>query len=375
MAQISRDLRNENRVRLLELIQSSGVISRAELSRQSGISGPTVMRVIDEFLELGIVCETELAEKSVGRRPVGLSLFPDFNYTVSILHEGNWIQAGLLDMSGRLCAQSTVAAEKSIEDFLRAQIPEMIDDLLKRQGVGPEKISGVGIGIPAMLNSYENILYEAPLIGVDREMNISDWLGELGARYGASVWIENDVNAMALGEHLTRRLEDRADMAYVALGTGVGSGMILRGELRRGKNNMAGEIGYLLTGDGTETLEARIGRSGLEQRFGWRLDETLTEAQRAALVEDLTKVLSCPLINYAIAVDLDLIVLGGRTTALLGDALVDAVRTEAERRSPISFSVEGSVSPIPGIEGLGHLMRSRFSQKLERNGLEALKHS
>ena len=50
MAQISRDLRNENRVRLLELIQSSGVISRAELSRQSGISGPTVMRVIDEFL-------------------------------------------------------------------------------------------------------------------------------------------------------------------------------------------------------------------------------------------------------------------------------------------------------------------------------------
>lgn len=375
MAQISRDLRNENRVRLLELIQSSGVISRAELSRQSGISGPTVMRVIDEFLELGIVCETELTEKSVGRRPVGISLCPDFNYTVSILHEGNWIQAGLLDMSGRLCVQSTAAAEKSIEDFLRAQIPEMIDDLLKRQGVGPEKISGVGIGIPAMLNSYENILYEAPLIGVDREMNISDWLGELGARYGASVWIENDVNAMALGEHLTRRLEDRADMAYVALGTGVGSGMILRGELRRGKNNMAGEIGYLLTGDGTETLEARIGRSGLERRFGWRLDETLTETQRAALAEELTRVLSRPLINYAIAVDLDLIVLGGRTTALLGDALVDAIRAEAERRSPVSFSVEGSVSPIPGIEGLGHLMRSRFSQKLERNGLEALKHS
>ena len=375
MAQISRDLRNENRVRLLELIRSSGVISRAELSRQSGISGPTVMRVIDEFLELEIVCETEVAEKSVGRRPVGISLCPDFNYTVSILHEGNWIQAGLLDMSGRLCVQSTAAAEKSIEDFLRAQIPEMIDDLLRRQGVGPEKISGVGIGIPAMLNSYENILYEAPLIGVDREMNISDLLARLGARYGASVWIENDVNAMALGEHLTRRLEDRADMAYVALGTGVGSGMILRGELRRGKNNMAGEIGYLLTGDGTETLEARIGRSGLERRFGWRLDETLTEAQRAALVEELTRVLSRPLINYAIAVDLDLIVLGGRTTALLDDALVDAVRAEVERRSPISFSVEGSASPIPGIEGLGHLMRSRFSQKLERDGLEALKHS
>lgn len=375
MAQISRDLRNENRVRLLQLIQVSSAISRAELSRQSGISSPTVMRIIDEFLELGIVCETEVAEKSVGRRPVGLLLRPDFNYTVSIMHEGNWIQAGLLDMSGQLCVQKTAAAAENIEVFLRVQIHELIDAMLKEQGVTPKKLSGVGIGIPAMLNSYENVLYEAPLIGVDRETNISEWLDELEQRYGASMWIENDVNAMALGEHLARKLEDRADMAYVALGTGVGSGMILRGELRRGKNNMAGEIGYVLTDEGTETLEARIGRIGLERRFGWQLDESMSEAQRAALIEDIALVLSRPLINYAIAVDLDLIVLGGRMTELLGEGLVEAVRAEVERRSPISFSVEASVSPIPGIEGLGHLMRSRFSQKLEHEGLKALKYN
>ena len=372
MAQISRDLRNENRIRLFELLQTSGPISRAELSRKTGISGPTVMRIIDEFLEIGVVCETPMQEKSLGRRPVGISICSDFAYTASVLHEGDWIQAGIMNMNGQMCLTEQFRAERNFESVIRRQIPEIIDGMLERLKFEPQKLAAIGIGLPAVLDPYDKIMLDAPLIGMKDTTDISQWLEELSERYQAMVSIENDVNVMALGEHTARQLEDRADMAYIALGTGVGSGLILRGELRHGKNNMAGEIGYMLTPSGEE-METLIGLDGLEKRFGIKIDEELTEEQRGEIISYMTEILSPLLVNYAMGIDLDLIVLGGHTVSVLGEGLVDSIRERVEQISRISLSIESGLSAMPGIEGLGDLMRGRFNRQMGRYGLDILK--
>ena len=366
MARITRDLRSENRVHIYEQLQNAQITSRTELSKMTGISAPTVLRIVDELMELGIVRETQLDNHSVGRPCVGLAFQSDYACTASILHEGSWVTASLMDMSGKVYASKQESANADFEQLVRKQIPALIDDLLLQCKMPVKKLAGIGMGFPAVLDPYENVIEYAPLIHINEPLDISAWVSELEARYDAFVCIENDVNALVMGEHAARKLEDRMDMAYVALGTGIGAGLMLRGKLRRGKNNRAGEIGMSLCHDG-RSLEEHIGNRALEERFGGENDP------QGAMTEYIVDTLSHHLVNYALGFDLDLIVLGGHTVNRLGKSLVAAVREKVNALSPLPIRIEEGVSEEPGLEGLGQLLRSRLIQQLHKIGLDAIK--
>ena len=366
MAQVTRDLRSENRVRIYEQLRSTQMTSRTELSKATGISAPTVQRIVDELTEIGIVKETQMDNHSVGRPCVGLVFQADYACTVSILHEGSWISACLMDMSGRVYTTEQSSADPDFERLVRVQIPRLIDGLLSRAGIPVKKLCGIGLGFPAVLDPYQNIIEYAPLVGIMKPLPISQWVSELEEKYDAFVCIENDVNALSMGEHAARKLEDRMDMAYIALGTGIGAGLMLRGRLRRGKNNRAGEIGMSLAHDG-KSLEDHIGIRALEDRFKDAPDV------RAAMTDYIVRCLCPHIINYALGFDLDLIVLGGHTAHFLGEELLTAVRNDVSRKSPLPIWVDMGVSEQPGLEGLAELLRSRFLDQLRVQGLDAIR--
>ena len=366
MARVTQDLRSENRVLIYGQLQNGQVTSRTELSKTTGISAPTVLRIVDELIELGIVKEAPLDSRSVGRPCVGLMLQGDFACTASVLHEGRWIAASLMDMTGRVFAECQEDAEENFEQLVRVQTPKLIDALLKQSGVPAKKLAGIGMGFPAVLDPYENVIEYAPLIGINHPLNIHEWIRELETRYDAFVCIENDVNALVMGEHAARKLEDRMDMAYVALGTGIGAGLMLRGKLRRGKNNRAGEIGMSLAPDG-KSLEEHIGNRALNAMFA------SCEDPQACMTDYIVQTLSPQLVNYSLGFDLDLIVLGGHTVSCLGEKLVPAIQEKVAQLSPMPIQVEAGISRQPGLEGLGQLLRSRFVQQLQQIGLGAFK--
>lgn len=366
MARITKDLRNENRLHVYEYLADTQVTTRTEISKATGISGPTVLRIVDELIDLGIVKEGPMDSRNVGRPCVGLSFQADFACTVSIIHEGSWITGSLMDMSGRTLASKQENANEDFEFLVRKQVPNLINSLLEQTEISTRKLAAIGLGLPAILDPYENTIQYAPLINIDQPMRINEWLRELEQNYDAFVFIENDVNALAMGEHAARKLEDHMDMAYVALGTGIGAGLILRGELRRGKNNRAGEIGMSLTPDGKD-LEDHIGLRALYATFG------TVEKSKASMKEYIVQMLSPYLINFALGFDLDLIVLGGHTVTLLGEELVAAISKQVNYLSPMPIRVEACVSHQPGLEGLGQLLRSRFMKKLQEIGLDAIR--
>ena len=375
MAQTSRDLRNENRLRIYEYVQKESVTNRAEISRATGISAPTVQRIIDEFLENGIMLETEFPGSVLGRRPIGIRLNAGFACIAAVQWEGRWIQASLLDMRGGVIASRQQSYENDFEALIRRQVPRLIDDMLSERDIPREKLAGIGIGLPAILDPYEKIVFEAPLVGITRQVDISGWLREIEEQYGAFVVIENDVNLQALGEHTVRGIGTDADMAYVSIGTGLGSGLMLRGDLRRGKNNRAGEIGYLRTWCQGKwpPLESVVGSAGLEKQIGCRLDEDMPPEKREAAVAHLVECLAPVLVNFSIAVDLDLIVVGGTTTRLLGDGLVDRLRERVAGLAKLPLVIEAGVSPMPGREGIRYLVDKRFRQGLLREGIEMMR--
>ena len=92
MAQISRHLRNENRVRVYKCLMAEEVSSRADIARKTGMSGPTVMRIIDELLENQLVFERETDGHSIGRKPIGVSLQSDFACQAAVIHEGDLVR-------------------------------------------------------------------------------------------------------------------------------------------------------------------------------------------------------------------------------------------------------------------------------------------
>ena len=374
MALTTRDLGNENRVKAYEYIQRMDVTSRVDISRGTGLSAPTAKRIVDQFVERGLVIETEPQPGALGRRPIGLMLNRDFARTAAVMWEGRGVRVDIMDMRGEVVVSHQTSFDGDLSDLIRVQIPALIDLTLPAEDPSAGRLIGIGLGLPAILDPYERVVWDAPLIHVTARTDMTPWLMELEGRYQAFTVIENDVNLQALGEHAARDIGTGADMAYVSLGTGVGSGLMLRGELRRGRNNMAGEIGYLLVreGDTWRTLEEIVGREGLRERLGFLIEGRLSDVHRARAAAFVARVLTPVLVNYAAAFDLDLIVLGGQTADTLGETLIEEIQRLAAAMAHLPFHVALGVSKRPGLEGLRYLLDRRFRQNLLKWGMDAL---
>ena len=360
MLRDTRDLRNKNRMQIYELLLDADTTSRTEIRNATSISSPTVLRIIDEFNDLKIIEEMPLRSTAPGRPSVGFRLVADYVYSIAVFHEGTWILGCVMDVKGKIVYTKRIKAEISFDSVLNDQIPNLIETMLQQSNLDHKRIQGIALGFPAILDPY------APLIGINEPIDISSWMLKLGEKYQTFVCIENDVNSLAIGEHAKRGIEDSADMAYVALGTGIGAGIILRGKLRHGKNNRAGEIGLTLTNNG-KTLEEVIGTRALFEKFPEGYSD------QAEAVDFISTVLSPYLINFAICFDMDLIVLGGYTMEMMGEKLLSAVQEKIEKISAIPVKVEAGLSAQPGLDGLGRLIRLRFLQQLRNDGLQAIK--
>lgn len=377
MARVAKDLRNDNRVRVVKtLIESLHPISRAEISRKTGMSAPTVMRIVDELEQRNVVNTCDMPETGVGRKPVGLCLNSVNLVTAAVLHEGTHLQAGILDLRGKPIQVRHALAENDLENLLTRQSLAMIQEMLRDLEIPPTRLAGLGVALPAILNPNTNVIDAAPLIGIDSQKDISACIDAMSQALRAPVRLENDVNALAVGEHADRRLGQQADMAYIALGTGIGCGLMLRGKLRRGRRNMAGEIGYLcIARDGAQPgqpgeLERRIGLRSLEECAGHALCPSMTDESRRALIDYIVRALAPCIVNLSVSIDLDLMVLGGHTLSLLGDDLVARLADAVRPLAPFTIRIERGISKTPGLTGLGVLMRDHYLKRLAQYGLE-----
>ena len=137
--------------------------------------------------------------------------------------------------------------------------------------------------------------------------------------------MDNDVNAAALGEFSYRKLKENDDLLYIAVGTGVGAGIILNGRLRRGARNLAGELGYTVRNTEYHVsrsnpgwLESQVGQESLKNRFQWSGYEK-KEAIPPGLISYLVEYLAPPIANLATQLDMKTIIIGGMAADILGE--------------------------------------------------------
>lgn len=341
-------MRRINRSAILNLIRTESPIARSEIARRLGLSLPTVMRVIDDLVQEDLVC-FQGSEPSGGRRRALLD-FKGSAYAVIGVDLGGTKMYGIVsDLNGqihhevRLSWQQNGGPEHALESLY--VLVEQLVTLARAEG---RKIRGIGIGAPGVTLSASGTVVWAPSLGW-RDLPLRQLLSE---RFSWPVFVENDVNVAALGEFGFGVERNTPNLVCVAIGTGIGAGIIIEGKLYRGHNQGAGEIGYFLPDpsflgrhyEGFGAFEELASGYGIARRAQQRLaaqghplaGHPLTaedvfhyaregQAWARAIIDETVDYLSQALAAIGALLDPEAIVLGGGV-AQSADLLIEPIR-------------------------------------------------
>lgn len=376
---VASHLRDMNRRTVYDLISSVGEISRAEISRKTGISSPTVLKIIDFFCENGFVTEAGEGDSPLGRKPQILRFNPEVFFSIGIDFEGDFLKLGIVDLLGNVKVFKQIKVHPDYNEIINEKLCVYIDNLIKQSNIPKSKFLGVGLGIPGVVDPDNKIIEFGPLIGISSKTDCRDSIENLSQRLELPVYIENDVNAAAIGEFVTRKLSSDSDLVYVSIGTGLGAGIVLNGRLRRGTRNCAGEIGYMVFDNDYHTskakagwMESRINFDALSKKWSsFSLKESQDYSNKIknsndfkSLINYVASDLALCIANIVTLMDIELAVIGGISAELLGDGLVKKTCEYLARLSVLDVNCQLSKCVEPGIVGAASIVTENTLDRL-----------
>lgn len=380
---VSAHLKDMNRKKVYDLISSVGEISRAEISRRTGISSPTVLRIVDFFLKNNFVVELGEGDSSVGRKPQILKFNPEAAFSIGVEFEGDFLKVGIVDLLGNVKYSKSLRVNPVFDEIINNKLYGLIKDIIVESKVPEDKVLGVGIGIPGVTDTLSYTINVAPLVGIYDIKNCKDMIDKLSKKLELPIIIDNDANTAAWGEFVYRKLDSKTDLIYVSLGTGLGAGLVLDGKIRRGVNYSAGEIGYMVFDKDYKAsksepgwLEKLINFNTLAKKWSFfqeiqnSTDSTeslnINKYELNEMVEYVATNLALSIANIVAVLDVSLVVLGGVTVKALGNRLIDRVGSYLSKMCLIDVKCIPQECEEPGVVGAASIVtNSRLRDILE----------
>lgn len=362
-------LKDMNERTVLEAIRLGSPISRAEISRRAGISKPTVSLALRSLLEAGLV--REASEEPDGPH-YGAVFFETVSEAALVLGldlGGRFLRGAICDLRGEVRARQDVEIAGNDAASVVEVVASLRDSLVATTGLPTDRIDSVVVGIPGVVNAHESAIQLTTVPGLAG----TTFAPALAARLGLEVMLENDVNLAALGEQWRGVARGVDDFVFLSIGTGMGAGLVLHGELHRGHNGAAGEVDFALVAIAQDVdpcagstsvytaalVEAGRGPTTLKPPYEVR---ATFEAARAGdalaqeVVAEVARRIAVHIVPIASVTDVSLIVLGGGLGAN-GDLLLEPVQTHLAAWLPYPPRVEtsslGEASVLTGALAIG----------------------
>ncbi|MFC3443295.1 ROK family protein [Sphingobium rhizovicinum] len=228
----------EMHAHILRLINQSGPLSRMELVRQLGVSKATMSALAADLIDRGMLAEGEVVY-GAGRPSVRLELAASSAFFIGVSLASAPFIVRLTDLHGSVVGEATMGAGTDPDDVAGA-IARVVDEIVVSAGVDRERLAGIGIAIPGLVDAEAGTCIRSTLLGW-RDVAIGPMIAQAT---GLPAFVENDANALALGEHLFGSLRGSDACAVISIGDGIGCGLIINGELHRGARGGAGEIAH-----------------------------------------------------------------------------------------------------------------------------------
>jgi predicted NBD/HSP70 family sugar kinase len=348
-------LKDLNERTVLEAIRREAPISRAEISRRAGISKPTVSLALQSLLEAGLVREATHDPGGPSYGAVYFEPVPDAALVLGLDLGARFLRGAFCDLEGRVRARQDVELDGADAGAVLDVAVSLQASLLAATGLPADRIDGVVVGVPGAVDAATG---EIRLVANVAGLEGRRYGAELADRLGLPVVLENDINLAALGEQWQGIAQGLDDFVFLSIGTGLGAGLVLGGELHRGHHGAAGELDYAFVGAADEVDPCAGAAAALTERLAGEVEPDTRlappydtratfaaarggDALGRAVVDELARRIALHVEAVAAVVDVALVVLGGGLGAN-GDLLLEPVRERLRRDLPYPPRVEVS---------------------------------
>lgn len=234
-------IRAINRSTVLNVVKEEGPIPRTEIVKLSGLSPATVSEITGDLIGEHLIYEKEAADSTGGRPPILLALNRDAAYVVGLKLAEHHINAALTDIEATVVASLTLpVADINPVDRAVAALSAAVDDVLAQASIRRERVAGVGIGLPGVIDAERGLCRYSPILDW-RNVPLKEFVEQ---RIGIPVYIDNDVNTLTMAEKWFGAGQGVDDFLVVTVGRGVGLGVVAHGRFYRGTRGGGGEFGH-----------------------------------------------------------------------------------------------------------------------------------
>lgn len=249
---------------LYKLIKNEKITTKANLTRITKLSPTSIGRLVGELIDDNYVTEVGVDNSGLGRKATLLQINENRVLAVGVSIDRGIIRAGVVNLYG----EQLLYMERKIDDMIAKEsliliAAEMIQYMIDSGGESyTEDLIGIGISVPGPVTWPDGIMQYSPQFRWGN-CNMREELKRILNR--TDIFVENNVKAMAVAEHLFGNLKDSSDFIILNVGSGVGAAVMSRGSLLRGTRNFAGEIGHTIVDVDGPVCDC--GRRGCFQTF------------------------------------------------------------------------------------------------------------
>lgn len=365
---------------VMETILQGGPISRASIAKLTRLSKQTISEIVRQLEGDGWIKQSGRTSGHVGRTAVTYELVPSAAFIIAVDLGGTKVRVAIADLACRVIGEEVALTDPRVGGDVIAQIAGLCRSAAARRGIAWERIRLAVVGVPGAPQADGRVLL-APNIARFDGMDVA---AAIEAALGIDVRLENDVNLSVYGESWMGNGQGIDDLAFIALGTGIGGGLMVGGELVRGGGNAAGELGFLPFGADpfdpeslrAGALERVVASAGIRSRYralsGRSADvpEIFSragegDASAMAVLDETARHLTRGIAAICVVANPQKVILGGSIG--IRPEIIARVRELLPQCVPTRIAVEASaLGPQASIVGataigLSHLHNSLFA--------------
>lgn len=234
-------MKRQNKNLVLDILKTKSPISRIDIAKITGMSPTSITRIVNELQLQGYLRETEAVASGVGRKATLLEVRGDVLYTVGIEIDKSLLKVGIVNYIGEMVSLLKSKRNES-ESYMETlhKINMVIRKIMDENEIPAAKIMGLAVGLPGYID------YKNGIVKVSDQLNWKDanLAEDLQKLTSFNVVVDNELKMKIVAESFIGKAKNSQNSILIGIGSGIGSSIMLNGEIYRGETNNAGEIGH-----------------------------------------------------------------------------------------------------------------------------------
>ncbi len=228
---------------LLNFLRARGPSTRPLVARETGFSRAVVAQRLGDLHTTGLVVKSGRDASSGGRPPLKIQFNPDRGHVLVANLGATSVDVAVADLDGRILALTSESADISAgPEIILSHVEQLFDQVRTMSAETGGVPWGIGVGLPGPVEFSTGRPIAPPIMPGWDAYPVRERLSD---RFRVPVWVDNDVNVMALGERAEGSARGVDDFIFIKIGTGIGAGIVSHGTIQRGVQGSAGDVGHI----------------------------------------------------------------------------------------------------------------------------------